>query len=137
MIEQAREFSRTLHKGQLDEHGQAYFNYLESIAQDCFFDEMKAVAYLQDAVEKSDGSVSLKEIRQRFGDEIGDAVDSLTRRNDEAYRDYLLRLKQNPLALGVMLKNSRYKLQSFVSGYSNTSAFDKNFYNSAIETLHA
>lgn len=40
---------------------------------------MKAVAYLQDAAEKSEGIVSINEIRQRFGDEIGDAVDSMTR----------------------------------------------------------
>lgn len=136
MIEQAKDLSHKTHKGQFDENGQAYFDYLESIADACFFDEMKAVAYLQDAVEKSEGTVSIIEIRQKFGDEIGDAVDSITRRCGEAYRDYLLRLKQNPLALGVMLKNSRNKLQSLFSEYSNVGLIEKDLYNEALEILY-
>ena len=50
------------------------------------------------------------DIRRQFGDEIGDAVDAITRRPRECAEDYYVRLKQNPLALGVKMKDLRRKI---------------------------
>ena len=110
MVVQARELSKLVHQGQTDHAGKPHYEYLHSLAEDCYFDEMKSVAYLQDAVEYQPDRISVGDIRRQFGDEIGDAVDAITRRPRESSEDYYVRLKQNPLALGVKMKDLRRRI---------------------------
>ena len=110
MVIQARELSKLIHQEQTDQEGNPHYEYLNALAEDCYFDEMKAVAYLQDAVEHQPDRISAGDIRRQFGDEIGDAVDAITRRLRESSEDYYVRLKQNPLALGVKMKDLRRRI---------------------------
>ena len=110
MVIQARELSKLIHQEQTDQEGNPHYEYLNALAEDCYFDEMKAVSYLQDAVEHQPDRISIGDIRRQFGDEIGDAVDAITRRPRESSEDYYVRLKQNPLALGVKLKDLRRRI---------------------------
>ena len=110
MVIQARELSKLIHQEQTDQEGNLHYEYLNALAEDCYFDEMKAVAYLQDAVEHQPDRISAGDIRRQFGDEIGDAVDAITRRPRESSEDYYVRLKQNPLALGVKMKDLRRRI---------------------------
>ena len=110
MVIQARELSKLIHQEQTDQEGNPHYEYLNALAGDCYFDEMKAVAYLQDAVEHQPDRISIGDIRRQFGDEIGDAVDAITRRPRESSEDYFVRLKQNPLALGVKMKDLRRRI---------------------------
>jgi (p)ppGpp synthase/HD superfamily hydrolase len=110
MVIQARELSKLIHQEQTDQEGNPHYEYLNALAEDCYFDEMKAVAYLQDAVEHQPDRISAGDIRRQFGDEIGDAVDAITRRPRERSEDYYVRLKQNPLALGVKMKDLRRRI---------------------------
>lgn len=110
MVIQARELSKLIHQEQTDQEGNPHYEYLNALAGDCYFDEMKAVAYLQDAVEHQPDRISAGDIRRQFGDEIGDAVDAITRRPRENSEDYYVRLKQNPLALGVKMKDLRRRI---------------------------
>ena len=110
MVIQARELSKLIHQEQTDQEGNPHYEYLNDLAEDCYFDEMKAVAYLQDAVEHQPDRISVGDIRRQFGDEIGDAVDAITRRPRESSEDYYVRLKQNPLALGVKMKDLRRRI---------------------------
>jgi len=110
MVIQARELSKLIHQEQTDQEGNPHYEYLNALAGDCYFDEMKAVAYLQDAVEHQPDRISIGDIRRQFGDEIGDAVDAITRRPRESSEDYYVRLKQNPLALGVKMKDLRRRI---------------------------
>ena len=110
MVIQARELSKLIHQEQTDQEGNPHYEYLNALAEDCYFDEMKAVAYLQDAVEHQPDRISTGDIRRQFGDEIGDAVDAITRRPRESSEDYYVRLKQNPLALGVKMKDLRRRI---------------------------
>ena len=110
MVIQARELSKLIHQEQTDQEGNPHYEYLNTLAEDCYFDEMKAVAYLQDAVEHQPDRISIGDIRRQFGDEIGDAVDAITRRPRESSEDYYVRLKQNPLALGVKMKDLRRRI---------------------------
>ena len=110
MVIQARELSKLIHQEQTDQEGNPHYEYLNALAEDCYFDEMKAVAYLQDAVEYQPDRISAGDIRRQFGDEIGDAVDAITRRPRESSEDYYVRLKQNPLALGVKMKDLRRRI---------------------------
>ena len=110
MVIQARELSKLIHQEQTDQEGNPHYEYLNALAGDCYFDEMKAVAYLQYAVEHQPDRISVGDIRRQFGDEIGDAVDAITRRPRESSEDYYVRLKQNPLALGVKMKDLRRRI---------------------------
>ena len=110
MVIQARELSKLIHQEQTDQEGNPHYEYLNALAEDCYFDEMKAVAYLQDAVEHQPDRISAGDIRRQFGDEIGDAVDAITKRPRESSEDYYARLKQNPLALGVKMKELRRRI---------------------------
>mgnify|MGYP007064727407 FL=1 len=110
MVIQAGELSKLIHQEQTDQEGNPHYEYLNALAEDCYFDEMKAVAYLQDAVEHQPDRISAGDIRRQFGDEIGDAVDAITRRPRERSEDYYVRLKQNPLALGVKMKDLRRRI---------------------------
>ena len=110
MVIQARELSKLIHQEQTDQEGNPHYEYLNALAEDCYFDEMKAVAYLQDAVEHQPDRIGAGDIRRQFGDEIGDAVDAITRRPRESSEDYYVRLKQNPLALGVKMKDLRRRI---------------------------
>lgn len=62
-----------------------------------------AVALLHDVVEDSE-DVTLATIRKKCGGKVAAAVDALTKRKVEDYfKDYLPRLKKNPLAWAVKL----------------------------------
>lgn len=57
-------------------------------------EELMIIAILHDVVE--DTTVTLDTIRAAYGDKIADAVDALTRRKGEPYRDFIYRAKANP-----------------------------------------
>lgn len=64
---------------------------------------------LHDAVE--DPGVTLDQLRRTaFTAEPAEAVDALTRRPGEEYREYLARVKANPMALRLKLANLRENL---------------------------
>ncbi len=132
MVIQARELSKLIHQDQTDREGNSHYEYLNSLAEDCYFDEMKAVAYLQDAVEHQPDRISVGDIRRQFGDEIGDAVDAITKRPRESSEDYYARLKQNPLALGVKMKDLRRR----IADLENTDA-DENVIRARREACQA
>jgi (p)ppGpp synthase/HD superfamily hydrolase len=62
----------------------------------------RTVAALHDLVEDTDFTVD--DLRHRgFSTEVIDAIDSLTHRNGESYEEYILRVRNNPLARRVKL----------------------------------
>jgi (p)ppGpp synthase/HD superfamily hydrolase len=81
-IARAVEFAAKAHEGQLrEDKGDAYFNHLAEVAAICaglepFDPILVAGAYLHDTVE--DTGVTETDIRQEFGDEIGDLVMDVT-----------------------------------------------------------
>lgn len=93
------------HRGQRDKTGKPYTDHLERVAEsvrqnvdapDVIKDAMYLVAYLHDIVEDTDCSIDT--IDNIFGETIGDAVDAITRREDETYKEYVRRCCENPLA---------------------------------------
>ena len=70
------------------------------------------VAALHDTVE--DGRLSLALIKQKYGGEVAEAIDAISRRQGETYFEYVQRAIQNPIArvvkkadLMVNLSNNR------------------------------
>jgi (p)ppGpp synthase/HD superfamily hydrolase len=77
---------------------------------DCHTLIEQIVAILHDTVEDTDAT--LEDIRnlcdgQTYADTIVDAVDAITKRPNEQYDDYLVRVKDNPIALSVKLADIR------------------------------
>lgn len=89
------------------------------------------VGWLHDVVE--DTPITLGNLLDlEFSYDIVQAVDALTRRDDEDYREYILRVRKNDIALEVKISDIEHNLESFNTA-KNKSRADK--YRLAIEVL--
>ena len=106
--EKAEVLARYLHYGQKDKAGKPYIEHLEFVVEhlDDSTDEMRAVAWLHDSVE--DTAISIDEIQEQFGNVIANAILAISKRKDEDYQDYLIRVKQNALARSVKLADLQH-----------------------------
>jgi (p)ppGpp synthase/HD superfamily hydrolase len=87
----------TAHHGQVDKAGVPYIAHPLRVMNQMDSDTERIVAVLHDAVE--DSSLTLGDLgRLGYSAEIIEAIDCLTRREGETYRQYIERLKQNPVA---------------------------------------
>ena len=84
------------HKGQFDKAGEVYINHPIAVSKICNWIKAKTVALLHDVVEDTD--ITLEYLRLYFDDQIVEAVDLLTHRDNEDYQTYLTRIKRNELA---------------------------------------
>lgn len=91
-----------VHDGQHDKAGEPYILHPLRVMLAMETETQRIVAILHDTVEDSD-DVSLDDIATAFGEEVRDAVDAMTRRDGEAYLDFVARAKQNPVARRVKL----------------------------------
>ena len=95
--------ARSAHYGQVDKAGVDYIGHPERVASRMEDEKGKIVAWLHDVVEDAD--VSLKMIHDAFGDEIAEAVSSITHRKGESWSDYLCRVKGNEIAKRVKISD--------------------------------
>jgi (p)ppGpp synthase/HD superfamily hydrolase len=86
---------------QTDKQGHPYLMHLIRVAGRGRNKLEMTVGLLHDVVE--DTPLQLNYIRLRFGDEVADAVDHLTRREGEEYGDFIERCAQNETAEFVKL----------------------------------
>jgi len=95
-ISKAITLASDAHSNQFDKQGEPYI--LHPIRVMMKFEDSihRIAAVLHDVVE--DTSVSITLINQRFGSEVSDIVDLLTRRKDEKYEKYILRISQHLIA---------------------------------------
>jgi (p)ppGpp synthase/HD superfamily hydrolase len=99
-------FVTEAHRGQVDRGGQPYaLHPIRMMTQ--FEDEAaRTVALLHDVVE--DTPTTLDDLRARgYNEAIIEAVDALTRRENETYEQFILRIKPIPLARRVKLADLR------------------------------
>lgn len=102
LVAAARAVAFCVHEGQADKLGNPYMRHVCAVAARCHEPFEKAVAYLHDTVE--DTQVTLASLRKAgFPENVVDAVDYLTKRDGEAYADYIMRVAGNPLAVRVKL----------------------------------
>ena len=108
MPQEAREFATQAHGDQL--YGdQPYMTHVEDVASGFNDPHLQRIAYLHDVVE--DTGVSLDEIHERFGPEVGSAIDALTRREGERYFDFIQRASEHPEARQVKLADLHANLK--------------------------
>lgn len=108
LYERAYALAKAAHSGQVDKSGADYIGHPVTVASFVETETQKAVALLHDVLE--DTNVTEDELRSLFGDEITDAVVTLTHQKGEVYMDYVARIAQNPLAKTVKMADLRHNM---------------------------
>lgn len=128
------------HAGQVDKAGRPYIDHPRRVVEllDDPSDEEKTVGWLHDVVE--DTPVTLEAIEQTFGPVIADAVDAITHRPHEPSTLYYERVRQNPIARAVKIKDVTHnsdpeRLAALEARDAATAARLKAKYDKALETL--
>ncbi len=104
----ALELATKAHFGQKDKAGKDYILHPITVASFMDTDEEKTVAYLHDVVE--DTNVSLEDLSKVFSTEIVEAVDTITKRNNESYEEYLKRVSTNKIARKVKVSDMLHNM---------------------------
>ncbi len=102
VFETALEIAVKAHKGQVDKNGVAYILHPMAVAALLDSLELKTIAILHDTIEDTDVTAEYL-LEQGIPKELVEAVQLLTKPEDEDYESYLRRVKQNPLAKQVKL----------------------------------
>lgn len=102
IFETALEIAVRVHKGQVDKNGVAYILHPMAVAAQLDTLELKTIAILHDTIEDTEVTADYL-LEKGIPKRIVDAVQLLTKPEDEEYESYLRRVKQNPLAKAVKL----------------------------------
>lgn len=95
------------HKDQLDKSGLPYVFHPFHLAEQMTDELTTVTALLHDVVE--DTPYTLEDLRQMgFPEEVMEALRLLTHDDDTPYLDYVVRLKDNPIARAVKLADLRH-----------------------------
>lgn len=95
------------HRGQSDKSGMPYVFHPFHLAEQMEDEESTVVALLHDVVE--DTAYTMDDLRDKgFGDRILDAIRLLTHDESVPYMEYILRIKQNPIAKAVKLADLKH-----------------------------
>jgi (p)ppGpp synthase/HD superfamily hydrolase len=101
-LQRALEIAVAAHKGQMRKNGEAYVLHPLRMMLRMECDSARIVALLHDVVENS--AWTLEELRREgFSKEVVEALRLLTRSEDMAYRRYIERVAEDPLARRVKL----------------------------------
>lgn len=106
-VKLAHEIAKRAHKGQVDKAGAPYILHPETVASFVTKNDEKIVAYLHDVIE--DTPCQLRDLENAgFSSEIIKAVDLLTRKTGQSYKQYLKLVKTNELACVVKLADLKH-----------------------------
>lgn len=102
LVEKALEIAVAAHRGQTDKTGAPYILHPLRLMCRMETDTERIVAMLHDVIE--DTTVTEDELRRHgFGSEVLEALACVTKREGEAYDDFIKRSSTNPIALRVKL----------------------------------
>ncbi len=96
------------HKNQYDKVGVPYINHPLTVSSFLNTEDEKIVGLLHDVVE--DTAVTLDDLRLFFDENIIEAINLLTHKEDDSYMDYLAKIKENKLAKAVKLADLRHNM---------------------------
>ncbi|WP_174591151.1 GTP pyrophosphokinase [Methanocella conradii] len=120
-LEKAIALAACAHAGQKDKAGAPYILHPIRVMSSVETETEKIVAILHDVVEDTPVDLPMLE-KLGFSKEVLDALGCLTRRTCEPYEDFILRVKENPIAVKVKLADlndnldlKRYKDPSMVN----------------------
>ena len=125
-----------LHSGQKDKSGVPYIYHIIHVAEQMNTEEETMVALLHDTLE--DTKLNPNTIKVIYGEHILEAVELLTHKKNEPYFDYIMKIKDNPLARKVKIADLKHNMD--LTRIANPS--DKDFkrvekYKKALEILES
>lgn len=125
------------HKRQVDKAGQPYILHPLRVMLMLDAEDKRIAAVLHDTVE--DCGLELGLIKHRFGAKIAEAVDALTRREDESYMDFIERCGANDIARAVKWADlcDNMKLERLGREPTNEDAKRQRKYQKARDRLNA
>lgn len=101
-LEHAIALAVEAHKGQVDKYGQPYILHPLRVMFRLDGETEKIVGILHDVVE--DSEMTFEELRQMgYSEEVIQALDGVTRRDDETYDEFVVRSEQHPISRRVKL----------------------------------
>lgn len=107
LYQKALAIAEDAHKGQVDKARVDYIQHPLFVASLVEGELAKTVALLHDVVEDSDWT--LEDLRKEgLPEEVVQAVGIITKKRNENYEEYILRVKQNPLARQVKLADLKH-----------------------------
>ena len=112
-LDKARQLAKEAHAGQVDRGGHSYEVHLATVASWCQTPLEQTVAWLHDILE--DTAVDEAALREAgFSEEVITAVVLLTKHysDDFVYREYLERIRENPLACAVKKCDLRHNMDT-------------------------
>lgn len=123
-----------LHSGQKDKSGVPYIYHVTHVAEQMNTEDETIVALLHDTLE--DTELNPNYIKDNCGEHILEAVKLLTHKKNEPYFDYIMKIKDNPLARKVKIADLQHNID--LTRIANPS--DKDFkrvekYKKALEIL--
>ncbi len=134
LVKLAEVLSDSLHKGQ--KYGtEDYFQYhikgvVNSLKLHNLSENYLIVGFLHDS--KEDTSISLSTIENLFGSTVREAVDAITKREDESREEYLVRCSANKIARIVKLHDAMFNATNCFKNKNNTKF---NYYLDTISNL--
>lgn len=107
-LEFAITWAAEAHDGQRDRAAMPYISHICAVIAGVDTIEEKIVAALHDIVEDTD--VNLQMLGNEFSHLVVEAVDAITKRDKEPYKEYLVRVKANELARKVKIADLRHNM---------------------------
>ena len=101
-LERAIEIAASAHAGQTDKAGQPYVLHPLRVMLSVSSEDERIAAVLHDVVEDTSWTIDMLR-REGFSDKVLEAVDALTKRDDESRIDAAQRVARNPVARRVKL----------------------------------
>ena len=121
LTKKALKISFEAHKDQVDKCGIPYVYHPFHIAEQMTDEITTCVALLHDIIE--DTNTTMDNLRKAgFPDEVLEALELLTHKDNEPYYDYVNRLKDNPVSKAVKLADLSHNMD--LSRFDNLSARD-------------
>jgi (p)ppGpp synthase/HD superfamily hydrolase len=116
LIDRAASFANKAHAGQKRIGGGLYINHPQRVSEGVSDNVSKAAAWLHDVLE--DTSVTEKELRENFPDNVVDIVKIVSRNKSETYFNFIMRIirSKNQLALVVKLSDLKDNLIDLKEG---------------------
>lgn len=100
--------ARFAHEGQTDKAGQDYIQHPMAVAAQLTGEDCRIAALLHDVLE--DTFVTPETLENLFGREIREAVEALTRQEQEDYFAFVSRAARNPIARQVKMADLRHNM---------------------------
>lgn len=114
ILTKAQQIATQAHEGQKRWNGEPYITHPCRVANALNTSRLKSIAWVHDVVE--DTEVPLSHIRNSLSEEIAVAVDHLTKRKDESYKDFILRVSRNIDATLVKIEDIKDNLRDLKNG---------------------